>query len=58
MLRELSDSLDNNNEEVTEHIETLSNQYEKFEKLVEKMIQQMNLMSESDYEVLKGFLNE
>lgn len=57
ILQEISDSTAEHNEEVAEHIMNLGQQYVQFEKLVENLIRQITLMSESDYEVMKGFLN-
>lgn len=57
-INEIEDIIEDNNEEATEQIKQLGQQYAQFEGLVEKLIQQMTLMSEKDYEVMKGFLNE
>lgn len=57
MFQEIADSLEEYNEDVAEHIMGLAQQYVQFEKLAENLIRQITLMSEKDYEVMKGFLN-
>ena len=57
MLEDITDSTKSYNGEVAEHIKKLGQQYAQFESIVEKLIQQITLMSKNDYEVMKRFLN-
>lgn len=51
-------SVEEYNDGVSEEIKELGKQYIQFEKLVGNLIQEINLMSEKDYEIMKGFLND
>ena len=57
IMEEIQDYNTDCNENMTEEIKKLSGQYEQFMKISKEMIQQMTLMSESDFEIMKDLLN-
>ena len=54
---EIRDSYEESNEEMTEEIKKLAEQYELFEKMISAIVDQMSHMAEEDIKVMKGFLN-
>lgn len=57
IMKNIEDHNTDCNDNLTQHIKALSDEYKQFERLSKEMIQQMTLMSQSDYEVMKGLLN-
>ncbi len=58
MIQDMADCIEESNEDVADHIKKLAHQYTEFEEFTEKLIHQMTLMSEKDYEIMKGFLDD
>lgn len=54
---EIRDSSEESNEEMTEEIKKLAEQYVSFEKMISAIVDQMSHMAEEDIKVMKGFLN-
>lgn len=57
IMTEIRDSSEESNEEMTEEIKKLAEQYESFEKTISVIVDQMSHMAEEDIRVMKGFLN-
>ena len=57
IMTEIRDSSEESNEEMTEEIKKLAQQYESFEKMISSIVDQMSHMAEEDIKVMKGFLN-
>lgn len=57
IMKEIRDSSEESNEEMTEEIKKLADQYAMFEKMITTIVEQMSHMAEEDIKVMKGFLN-
>ena len=57
IMTEIRDSSEESNEEMTEEIKKLAEQYVSFEKMISAIVTQMSHMAEEDIKVMKGFLN-
>lgn len=57
IMTEIRDLTEESNEEMTEEIKKLAEQYESFEKIISAIVNQMSHMAEEDIKVMKGFLN-
>jgi len=57
IMTEIRDSSEESNEEMTEEIKKLAEQYDSFEKMISAIVDQMSHMAEEDIKVMKGFLN-
>lgn len=56
-LRDLIDEISDSQDNVSEHTKQLAESYNNFEKFTKNTIEQMTMMTNKDYEFLKGFLN-
>ena len=56
-MNEIRDNAEEYNEEMSEEMKRLSNQYTAFEKTIFAIVEQMSHMAEEDIKVMKGFLN-
>lgn len=57
ILNEIRDSNVENNEQIATQIGKLGEEYLQFQKIINSIVNQMTLMSEKDYEIMKGFIN-
>lgn len=57
IIKEIRESNEVKNDHIADQICKLSEEYSKFEDIVNNIVKQMTLMSENDYEIMKGFLN-
>ena len=57
IMAEIRDTSEESNEEMTEEIKKLAEQYELFEKVISAIVDQMSHIAEEDIKVMKGFLN-
>ena len=56
-LRDLIDEISDSQDNVSEHTKQLAESYNNFEQFTKNIIEQMTMMTNKDYEFLKGFLN-
>ena len=56
-LRDLIDEISDSQDNVSEHTKQLVESYNNFEQFTKNTIEQMTMMTNKDYEFLKGFLN-
>ena len=56
-LRDLIDEISDSQDNVSEHTKQLAESYNNFEQFTKNTIEQMTMMTNKDYEFLKGFLN-
>lgn len=57
IMNEIRDNAEEYNEEMSEEMKRLSDQYTAFEKTIFAIVEQMSHMAEEDIKVMKGFLN-
>lgn len=55
---EIVESLDDYAGDMRENMEQIAQQYAEFQKITDSVIQQLTLMSDQDYEIMKGLLND
>ena len=55
-LTDLIDEISNSQDDVSEHIKKLTDSYNNFELITQNIVKQMTMMTNKDYEFLKGFL--
>ena len=55
-LTDLIDEISNSQDDVSEHIKKLTDSYNNFESITQNIVKQMTMMTNKDYEFLKGFL--
>ncbi len=55
-LTDLIDEISNSQDDVSEHIKKLTDSYNNFELIIQNIVKQMTMMTNKDYEFLKGFL--
>lgn len=55
-VEELINTLQINNEEVVKNLQDMAGRYEDFKEYNEKMMEKVELMTDKDYEILKGYL--
>lgn len=54
----LAELMESSQKEVSVHLNKLGAQYDQFEQLTKELIKQLTLMSDKDYEIMKGFLDD
>lgn len=58
MMRSLETYNQDECDDLMEKMEMLSREYENFEKVIKEIVSQMTQMSEKDYEIMRGLINE